>query len=167
MSYRRRAGGDTRTFPERKAALDGGDKNAFGPDGKLPTWEREDGDDLRILWECLLWFIWKRGFLARCYQDPKPKTATNAAEFHSHHTTKFLEKWCSKGWLKMQTTERKEVFQRYLYGKFDTTPKHPKTLPRKADIKWDGFYLTPLEFDGLVDDAFSAYCHYAGHAPTA
>ena len=60
-----------------------------------------------------------------------------------------------------------KCFREYLSRKFSTDPKPPKTAPRKADIKWDGFYLTPGEFGRLIDDAFRAYCHYAGHAPTA
>ena len=166
MSYRRREGGDNRTLTQRLAAHAGGDTSAFCPGGNLPRWERSVGDDIGILWECLLWFLRERGFLARC-GDPVPITATSGEEFHSRHTTKFLATCPPGGWRGMRAAERKWYFREYLSRKFSTAPKPPKTAPRKADIKWGGFYLTPREFERLIDDAFCAYCHYAGHAPTA
>ena len=166
MSYIRREGGDDRTLPQRLAAHRGGDPSAFCSAGNLPRWERRDGDDVAFLWDCLLGLLQVRGFLARC-GDPVPSTATSGEEFHSRHTTKFLQTCPPEGWGEMRVAERKWYFREYLSRRFSTAPKPPKTAPRKADIKWGDFYLTPHEFELLIEDAFRAYCLDAGHPITA
>ena len=166
MEYKRGSGATHGTLPERLAAHSAGHPDAFPPRGRPPRWQRAVGDDVAILWRCLLWYVNDGGFLDRC-NGPVPITATDDDHFHSRHTTKFLEA-CSPPWERMQVAERKQCFRDYLHRKFTTDrqgesirPRPPK-LPRKADIKWGDFHLYPREFDQLIENAFGEYCVRVG-----
>ena len=171
MDYSRRAGADLRTLPMRWAAYRAGDASAFASYGKLPSWSREAGDDVANLWECLLQFLARGGFLDRCGDDV-PCTATDSSQFHSRHTSKFL-KTCSRPWDQMQIAERKQCFRNYLHKKFSTDPRRasirppPRKKPRQADVKWGKFHLEEHEFDQLIEDSFGAYCACTGLYITA
>ena len=161
MEYSRGPGAGRGTLPERLEAHRAGGTDAFPPGGRLPRWPRAVGDDVAILWGCLLWYVNDGGFLDRC-KGPVPITATDNDHFHSRHTTKFLDA-CSPPWERMQVLERKRYFRGYLFRKFTTDRtgasicSRPPAKPRRADICWGGFYLHPDEFETLAERSFSAY----------